>query len=329
MGFPGYKAVNVFPARLKEIFIVTKGFPKTNAEDTFESMKVPLRQEAEITATHNAHKDVARRAMPDSYKIDGKILIYDNRVVMLQNLMKLSREEVQVFALDRAGQYINFTYNAGSDASPSGSDLLSLGWKLHISEKDRNIEAILMGQLTAGSAGQDGEMGWLLKNADAYETGGSGGTTNDLADVAYARSSYVPAGWKYAQWSGNKLGHFEDLILEIESEGTALNKGKKFGNKAKIKITFKGKQTNFADDLLAAHEAAKADDTLELVDFNGATWTFNNCLGLQMKSTLGSDKANENEITFEGESVYNVDEGSPDSIDLDTVTAPTFELIGY
>lgn len=310
---------NVLKPRFEEIYLVTKGFPKTNVALSFESMPLFLREEEGLKFEFKVigNKDVRKNTLGHGFEIMGACTIYDSSVATFRNLLRLSEEPIQVFAKSVDGVFLNFT----------GDGIrLSMVPKLIINEQKRCVEITFTGQLT------NSEVEALIADTAAFETGESGGVSLGLTEVTDTRSKYVQPGWANflagVDTSEVNMGEFEDAELTIEPTGTPLNKGRVVNRMVKVTQTIKGKQNKMADlGGLVTHSAAEW--TFKAVDRNPtpATWTFKG-IGVDGVWTISEGNTYGGiSFTLEAEYPMNPDWATPAFIDLSVPAAPVFTNI--
>src|SRR6266576_7118244 len=308
---PTYQGQNTTPTgipltRLKEIFVATKGFPKTNVSGSFECMKLPLRKEkgAIIKVTSVEVMDVAKGARTQMFNVEITCTCLVSSVPFLSNLLLLSRDAVQVFAatLDATPIYCNFVASAGTFAAPTATDLLSLSCKYTLSQTVREVEIKLVGQLT------DTEWNQLNDStfSASYQAGGSGGATNGLATIATPGVN-IRSGFKSCTVNAVNVGELKkdgvELILQTIHDGTEGNKGKQYARSLDLTAKVTSLQANPTNFQGAVDHTQASSYAVVLNDYNDAAWTLTSGARPKIVATTG-DEAGSLEITMGGNYVY-------------------------
>ncbi len=325
---PAYQGVNTTQAgilipRFKEGFLVTAGFPKTNASGSLESMQLPLRAEKSLFKwTTIKQLDVATGVNALFYQLAGNLIYVYSGVEFLQNLMLLSQEACQGFFSDLNGNHYNFVAEAGTYAAPTGTDLLSVGYKYSMQQmKQTTAEIDLKVILT--------ENEWNLLNdptfSATYAAGGSGGVSNGLVALAALAGTTKP-GFKSITVNGISIGEINPSTDMIIMQGTVVpgNKGRDYARFAKTTLKAVTSQMN-PTQVQGAIDHAKHADSYEVVGttWEGVAWTFVTGMKPDISAQHG-DEVGTLELNMECEFPYDF----TNAIDFTSLTAPTFTQEG-
>jgi hypothetical protein len=221
------------------------------------------------------------------------------------------------------GLYVNFVDNTATFASPNGSALLGLTAEFSITDKDRSIKGTWETYLA------DTEFAWIWANSDEAHAGGSSGTSLGLTAGDYDRSHYVRSGFKGVTIAGVALasGVFSDPKLTLKLVGTQqddLNRSLTCFMDVDGEFSFL--QTALAD-LQAGLTSSQTSQTIVFNTRNDETITCTGSVSFSGSPYFGDDKTYQ-KATFKGRIPFNIDDESPDAIDIQAA-AMTLNLIGY
>jgi hypothetical protein len=328
MALEGFKVDAIGIERIKEAYLTNVGFPKVNAVSSYESMQIRrLAQDGELWNTETEGQGLDRGSpINHGFLLGTHLVSLQADLLTWFNTIKLSRGFLAMFGLDQNGNHVNMTQQTLEDftTAPDGAllDGLTLGGtKLTLSEKERKIE--YMGKGFSLKALMD----WLYNSTQlgAYVVGAgqAGGTTRNLVDVSTAAYK-IPGIRKIELGStGQGIGYMESATLTMELMGRQLQNNVGPCRSMKVAVNGAGLQLD-GTQALGYNTVSVSDQVVKVYTLAGEVLTFASGT-MQGKFKFSSGyKGGKAETELEVELPYNLDDASPNHIDISSATAATF-----
>lgn len=325
MGYPAGLYLGMSQALLTEGYLVTRGFPRVNGVGSYESHKLTFRKSIKFSTKPVSTKDEAQAAFVHGYDVEIAAEEMQTSAANLLNALKRAADgPMQFFGKDINGKYWNFQAPAGTEASPTAANYVSLDpLKFSKTNDDSLLTYTLKTWLT------EGQMKYLFgtTSTGAYGTDETGGTSLSLTQITKATTGVPIHGFKSVSIGGTTV-HIksEQTSFELETMQKPYSQGLNYSNRLKIagKIDL---ASTLPATVLQLVTDTRSRPAIVMTDKNDIPWTFaSGSVGFEPEHTEWNNE-NSLVLSFSGEIPMTF--GSGACIDFSTIGTPTFNQGHY
>jgi hypothetical protein len=188
------------PGRAYKVRFATPGFPFINAGTDYESINPGVRYSANVSF-ESAGPDVAN----GTSMLDGVVAMLNcesaqTTLVEVKNYYLQWQNPFQAQMQTVGGLWYNFTAEAGTLSTPTGTQLMGGTWEWTIDDERRRLALAAQTYLTSE------EYELLLTQTSAAQLGGASGTALGLTDTSATDDNFRRAGFQDVTVNGVSIG---------------------------------------------------------------------------------------------------------------------------
>lgn len=217
MEFPGVVYGDIRVPKLSRFYASTDGYAYNHST---EATGFGLKEESALTIKPQTVDDSNKRKIVNSDDVEFNAKLMQTNMEAIQSVFNLSRNYHNLFIPSTYGDFFSFIANSSSPATPNGSNLVGLHWKLNITKDARNLECKWVTRLFKN------ETVWLFEHMASISapTATTGSAIGLNGGLVYNRDNYRESNFTDIQMNDISIGVFSDASLTIESSGFINNR---------------------------------------------------------------------------------------------------------